>query len=195
MQRLYQQTVWPIPLIQRARATIDSLVVHFRSLLRAVEGVPIGSATLPVPVTLEATVRNSGTGDFGALNENYRALYGSVPPATDADELARNLMDIDDALTLNTMKTLKASDQISDLVRRSADEIEDAARSAAPGSAPFLTAAGLAASIQSQAMTQKMLAAMISQEAARIAHDNAIRKQRGIVLIRVRQGVSDLLER
>jgi hypothetical protein len=60
MQRLYQQTVWPIPLIQRARATIDSLVVHFRSLLRAVEGVPIGSATLPVPVTLEATVRNSG---------------------------------------------------------------------------------------------------------------------------------------
>jgi hypothetical protein len=44
-------------------------------------------------------------------------------------------------------------------------------------------------------MTQKMLAAMISQEAARIAHDNAIRKQRGIVLIRVRQGVSDLLER
>ena len=47
----------------------------------------------------------------------------------------------------------------------------------APGAAPIITAAAVAGQIQSQAVTQKMLAAMLRQEAARLAHDNAIRKR------------------
>jgi hypothetical protein len=64
---------------------------------------------------------------------------------------------------------LKAADQAGDLILQSGDRIEDEARVAVPGSAPFLTAATTAANIQSQAMMQKMLAAMLRQEAARIA--------------------------
>jgi hypothetical protein len=75
------------------------------------------------------------------------------------------------------------------------DRIEDESSLAAPGSAPFLTAASVAANIQSQAMMQKMLAAMIRQEATKIAEDNARRKRYGLLVNKVQQGVSDLLQR
>jgi hypothetical protein len=195
LDRLHREVVWPIPLIERARATIDALVAEFRELLWAVDNVSVASTTLPVPATLEAVIRNPGTDDFAALAESYWITYGVLPPATDADELARDLIDVDDAMTLNTIKTLKASDEIGGLIVQSGDRIEDAARTAAPGSAPFLTVAGLAANIQSQAMMQKMLAAMIRQEAAQIAHENALRKRHGVLLTRVREDLSDLLER
>ena len=58
-----------------------------------------------------------------------------------------------------------------------ADQIEDEAGEAAPGSAPFLTATAVAASIQSQAVIQKMIAAALREDAARLAHTNAQRKQ------------------
>jgi hypothetical protein len=98
---------------------------------------------------------------------------------------------LDDGLALNTLKTLKATDQAGDLILESGDQIEDEARAAAPGSAPFLTAAAMAANVQSQAMMQKMPAAMLRQEAARIAHENALRKRHGILTVKVRQSISE----
>jgi hypothetical protein len=41
----------------------------------------------------------------------------------------------------------------------------------------------------------KMLAAMLRQEAARIAHENAVQKRHGIVSAKVRQGISEWLRR
>ena len=58
-----------------------------------------------------------------------------------------------------------------------ANKIENAASQAAPGSAPFLTASAVAASIESQAVRQKMIAAELRQEAAQLAHANALRKR------------------
>jgi len=77
------------------------------------------------------------------------------------------MIDIDDTPALNTLKTLKATDQAGDLILQSGDRMEDEARVAASASAPFLTAAATASNIQSQAMMQKMLGAMLRQEAAR----------------------------
>jgi hypothetical protein len=105
------------------------------------------------------------------------------------------MIDIDDGLTLATLKTLKATDQVGDLILESGNQIEDETRSAAPGSAPFLTASAMAANIQSQAMMQKMLAAMLRQEAARIAHENAVRKRDVILMAKAKQGISDFLKR
>jgi hypothetical protein len=53
----------------------------------------------------------------------------------------------------------------------------------------------MAANIQSQAMMQKMLAAMLRQEAARVAHENALRKRQSTLAAKVRQSVSDVLRR
>jgi hypothetical protein len=105
------------------------------------------------------------------------------------------LIDVDAAMALGTLKALKASDKSAALILLSSNEFEDEAASAAPGSAPFLTAASAAANIQSQAMMQKMLAAMIRQEATRIAEENGRRKRYGLLVNKAQQGVSDLLNR
>jgi len=47
----------------------------------------------------------------------------------------------------------------------------------------------MASNIQSQAMMQKMLAAILRQEAARIAHENTVRKRYGILVATVRQNI------
>ena len=87
------------------------------------------------------------------------------------------MSDFDDALTLDSLKTLKAADSATDLELQAADSIESAAGQAVPGSTPFLTATAMSSSIRSQALTQKMLAAELRQEAARIAHQNGLRKR------------------
>jgi hypothetical protein len=105
------------------------------------------------------------------------------------------MIDIDDGLALHSLKALKATDQVGNLILNTGDRIEDEARLAAPGSTPFLTAAAMAANVQSQAMMQKMLATMLRQEAARVAHENAERKRHGTLVVRIRQNLSDVLRR
>lgn len=195
LQMRYQQIVWPVRLIDQARNAIASLVTQFRAVMRSIYRAPVSSATLPATAGLEAIMRNRQTNDFPNLTQSYYRAFGVLPASDEADTLARNMMDIDDGLALNTLKTLKATDQADDLILESGDRIEDEVRDAAPGSAPFLSTAAMAANIQSQAMMQKMLAAMLRQEAARIAHENALRKRQGIVIARVRQSISDVLRR
>jgi hypothetical protein len=191
----HQQFVWPVQWINQARATVGSLIGQFRGGLYSIYTAPVLSATLPVPAALEAIVRNRQTNDFSNLTQTYYQAFGVLPAADEADPMTRIMVDIDDGLALNTLKTLKATDQAGDLILESGDRIEDEARVAAPGSTPFLTAAAMAANIQSQAMMQKMLAAMLRQEAGRIAHENALRKRQGILGAKVRQGISDVLRR
>ena len=105
------------------------------------------------------------------------------------------MMDMDDALAMDNLKTLKESDSADDLTLQAANSIEDQASQAAPGSAPFLTATAVAASIQSQALTQKMLAAELRQEAARLAHENALRKRGATITSEVNTQILNLLQR
>jgi hypothetical protein len=195
IDRLQQEVVWPVQLVQQARATVGSLISRFRNPIRTIHMIPVHSATLPVPGGLERVIRNRQTNDFAALTQTYHQTFGTLPAPVDADPIARNLIDADDAMALGTLKALKASDRSADLILQSGDHIEDEARLAAPGSAPFLTAASAAVSIQSQAMMQKMLASMIRQEASRIAHENSRRKWNGLRAAEARQGISDLLKR
>jgi hypothetical protein len=195
MNNLYQQVIWPVQLIDRARATVNRLIAQFRGAIDAIYTTPVGSATLPVPATLEGIIRNRQTGDFGALGQSYYATFGTLPAVDQADATVRNMIDIDDGLALHSLKALKATDQVGNLILNTGDRIEDEARLAAPGSTPFLTAAAMAANVQSQAMMQKMLATMLRQEAARVAHENAERKRHGTLVVRIRQNLSDVLRR
>ena len=195
LQALHQQIIWPVQLVNRARSAIVSLIAQFRGVIQSIHVASVRSATLPTPAALEGVIRNRQTNDFPALTQSYYQAFGTLPTADQADPLARNMIDIDDGLTLATLKTLKATDPAGDLILESGNQIEDETRSAAPGSAPFLTASAMATNIQSQAMMQKMLAAMLRQEAARIAHENALRKRQTLLAAQTRQRVSDLLKR
>jgi hypothetical protein len=195
IERLHEEIIWPVRLIQQARDALALLISQTRVALGEIFTTPVQSATLPVPSDLEAKIRNGQTNDFAALAQSYNQTFGAVPDAKDADSTIRNLIDSDDAVALGALKALKASDQSAALILDAGNRIEDGASSAAPGSAPFLTATGVAANIQSQAMMQKMLAAIIRQEATKIAEENGRRKRYGLLVNKAQQGVSDILQR
>lgn len=195
ISNLYQQVTWPLSLIKQARALVTQMIGQYRSLMRNIFRINLHSATLPNPAALETLIRNHQTGDFASLVASYGTTYGRVVPASLASPEDRAMMDMDDALALDSMKTTKSTDAADDLTLQAADAIEDEASQAAPGSAPFLTASAVVATIQSQALTQKMLAAQLRQEAARIAHENAYRKRGATLTGNVNTQILNLLQR
>ena len=176
MLLFYKSTVWPLQLINQARGLVTQMISQYRERMAGIFNTNLNSAALSPTRALEAVIRNSQSGDFSALSSNYVLVYGPLPNPTAASAPDRTLIDMDDALAQGTLKTLKESDNAVNLTLGVANQIEDGASQAAPGSAPFLTATAVAASIRSQAITQKMLAADLRQEAARLAHMNTLRK-------------------
>lgn len=192
---LYQQATWPVGLINQAKSNVTQMIGEYRGLMQNILNINLKSAALPNPKALEDIMRNHQTNDFASLTVLFENTYGAVPSATGASPADRTMMDIDDALAVDNLKTLKESDAADDFTLRAADSIENAASQAAPGSAPFLTATAVVASIESQALTQKMLAAELRQEAARLAHDNALRKRGAIMTGDVNTQILNLLQR
>lgn len=191
----YQKFTWPITLINQAKALVTQMVNQYRAVMQKIFDTDLRSATLPNPKALEDIVRNRQTNDFANLAASFRSTYGNLPAATAASPSDRMMMDMDDAVVLSTLKMLKATDAAADLTLQAANDIENEAGQAAPGSAPFLTASATVASIQSQALTQKLLAAELRQEAARLAHENALRKQGAALTDDLKTKIQNLLKR
>jgi hypothetical protein len=195
ISNFYQQATWPVSLINQAKAMAAQMIGRYRGVMQNIFSFNLKSATLPNPVALENAMRNHQTNDFASLTTSFGSTYGSVPTTTAASAADRTMMDMDDALAVDNLKTLKESDAAGDLTLQAADNIENAASQAAPGSAPFLTATAVVASIESQALTQKMLAAELRQEAARLAHENALRKRGSTTTGDVSTQILNLLRR
>jgi len=194
MRQFYQLTVWPQQLINQARSLVTQMINQYRAPMAAIFNMPLQSARLASTQQLEALMRNAQTGDFPALGANYGTVYGPLPTTTQASPAERTLIDVDDALAQDTMKTLKESDDADNITLSVADQLENTASQAAPGSAPFLTATAVAASIRTQALTQKMLAAELRQEAAELAHRNTLRKQRATFTSQVSTSIQNTLQ-
>ena len=195
ISNFHQQATWPVALINQAKAMVTQMIGQYRIVMQNIFTINLKSATLPNPTALENAVRNHQTNDFAGLTTSFGSTYGRVPNTTAASPADRTMMDMDDALAVDNLKTLKMSDAADDLTLQAANNIENAASQAAPGSAPFLTATAVVASIESQALTQKMLAAELRQEAARLAHENALRKRGATMTGDVNTQILNLLQR
>lgn len=177
IRQFYEQAVWPVSLVNQEKALVIQMIGRYRNRMQNIFNINLQSASLPSPMALETVMRNHQTSDLASLTAAFANTFGTVPTPSVASPADRTMMDMDDALAMDSLKTLKESDAAGDLTLQAADSIEDQASQAAPGSAPFITATAAAASIESQALTQKMLAAELRQEAARLAHQNALRKR------------------
>jgi hypothetical protein len=69
------QIVWPTQLINQARSAIASLIAQFRGVMDSIYRVPVGSATLPILIGLDAIVRNRQTNDFPNLSQSYYSNF------------------------------------------------------------------------------------------------------------------------
>jgi hypothetical protein len=190
---LEQQVVWPARAIAQAQASIRQVRSQFSSLSRSIQGIAVNSATLEDTQRLEGQLRGSTSVDFHAVASSYASVYRYLPNSGQATEAQRNLMDMDDALALEGLKSAAISDLAGGAALAVADGIEAEALQTAPGSAGMLAAEAETGSLQSQAMLQKLLAAQLRQEAAILAQRNARRKQSADSLKQLRNNLLHVL--
>ncbi len=190
-----QQMIWPVTLINQTRAEVSGVRAQFSNVAAQIQRIPTNSATLANPSRLETLLRSQRASSLGQISGAYMQVYQALPQHNEATSAQRNLMDVDDALALGALKTATVSDQASEQMLTVADELEQQAAISAPGSASILTAQAQTANLQNQAMLQRMLAAELRLEAARLAHENALRKQSADANRTLRNNMLQLLSR
>ena len=178
LQQLYQQTLWPLALLNQARGFVSNSITSYRGYMTQVFSLKSSSATLAGPQQLEAILHSRQSAQIPALQTSFLTNYGAVAPVNTASPQDRVMMDIDDALGQETLKTTLISDQGQDVILSTANQMENQAAVSTPGSTPLITAQAQVANLRCQAFMQKMLAAELRQEAGRIAHDNVLTKRR-----------------
>jgi methyl-accepting chemotaxis protein len=171
-----QKIIWPLALINQTRSFVNATRAQYASLMSQIEGLKNNSATLALPMQLESMFRGAQSGSIGQIPSLYTQVYQPVALAGIAQPGQRNLMDIDDAMAMDSLKTSMVSDQTTQGMLTLADSLEQQAATAAPGSASMVTAQARVADLVTQAQLAKMLAAQLRQEATKLAHQNATLK-------------------
>ncbi len=174
---LWQNVVYPPALIAQAQAMAQQLIAQDTGLAGNINNINVLSATLPTPIALEQTMRNGSVADFGQFTQLYWQNYQPIPASGTIAPGDQQRVDASDAFALDVLKQLKASDNVVQQTLQAAQLIENEAAEDAPGSASYLSGAGLIAAVENQATMQRMLAAALRQEAATLAHTNALRKR------------------
>lgn len=172
-----QQIIWPVNALNQTRGFVNSTRAQYQGLMAKIHAIKNNSATLTNPTQLESLFRSAKVTSVGTLQASYTRVYAPVPPVTNAKPIQRTLMDMDDALAMGSLKTSVLSDQTTSGMLTLADSIEQQSSVAAPGSGPMLATAAQIASLESQAYLAKVIASELRQEAAKLAHENALLKQ------------------
>jgi hypothetical protein len=168
-----QEIIWPLALINQTRSFVSATRAHYTGLMSRIEGIKNNSATLALPMQLESMFRAAQSGSIGQIPSLYTQVYQPVALVGIAQAGQRNLMDIDDAMAMDSLKTSMVSDQTTQGMLTLADSLEQQSMTAAPGSASMITAQARVADLVTQAQLAKMLAAQLRQEATKLAHQNA----------------------
>jgi len=172
VNQLYQTTVWPLAAINQARGFVSNSINNYRNSMNQIFTTRFTSATLPGPQQFETLLQ------IPSLQTSFTTNYGAIPQTNTASPQDRVMMDMDDALGQQNLKTTLIADQGADVILQTADQMENQVAVSTPGSNPYLTAQAQVANLQCQAYIQKMLAAELRQEAGRVAHDNVLVKRR-----------------
>lgn len=172
-----QQSVWPLTAINQARFFVTSTRAQYGHLMFGIVTIRNNSATLAPPSQLESVFRSGQASSIGQVQPTFTNVYSAVPPPANAQPQQRNMMDMDDALAMGSLKTTVLSDQTTQGVLALADSIEQQSATAAPGSGPMLSAQAQVAELETQALMAKVLAVELRAEAAKLAHRNTLLKQ------------------
>jgi hypothetical protein len=178
VQKLDQTTVAPLAALNQARGFVANSISSFRGQMTQIFNTSFTSAVTPGPQQFESILHSRLSAQIPALQASFTANYGAIPQVNAASPQDRVMMDVDDALGQENLKTTLIADEGGDGILQVADQMENQVAVSTPGSNPFLTAQAQVANLRCQAFMQKMLAAELRQEAGRIAHDNVLVKRR-----------------
>ena len=177
-QKLYQTVLAPLAALNQARGFVANSINSFRGQMNQIFNTPFTSAVTPGPQQFESILHSRLSSEIPALQTSFTSNYGAIPQVNTASPQDRVMMDVDDALGQENLKTTLIADQGADVILQTANQMENQVAVSTPGSNPFLTAQAQVANLRCQAYIQKMLAAELRQEAGRIAHDNVLIKRR-----------------
>jgi hypothetical protein len=178
VNQLYQTTVWPLAAINQARGLVLNSINTYRNSMNQIFNTQFSSATLAGPQQFETLLHSRQSTQIPSLQASFIANYGAIPQLNAASPQDRVMMDMDDALGQQNLKTTLIADQGGDIILETANQIENQVAVSTPGSNPYLSAQAQVANLRCQAYMQKMLAAELRQEAGRVAHDNVLVKRR-----------------
>src|ERR1700722_15267718 len=122
-----QRIIWPLAVINQTRSFVSATRAHYTGLLSQIEGLKNNSATLALPMQLESMFRGAQSGSIGQIPSLYTQVYQPVALAGIAQPGQRNLMDIDDAMAMDSLKTSMVSDQTTQGMLTLADSLEQQA--------------------------------------------------------------------
>ena len=176
--KLQQTTLAPLAALNQARGFVANSISSFRNSTNQIFNTPFTSAVTPGPQQFEPILHSRLSTQIPSLQTSFTMNYGGVPPVNAASPQDRVMMDMDDALGQQNLKTTLIADQGEDVILQTANQMENQVAVSTPGSNPYLTAQAQVANLRCQAYMQMMLAAELRQEAGRIAHDNALVKRR-----------------
>lgn len=192
-QKLYQTTVAPLAALNQARGFVVTSINGSRAQMSQIFNISFASAVTPGPQQFESILHSRLSSNIPALQASFTANYGAIPQANTASPQDRVMMDVDDALGQENLKTTLIADQGADTILQTADEMENQVAVSTPGSNPFLTAQAQVANLRCQAYIQKMLATELRQEAGRIAHDNVLVKRKAAATARINSLITGAL--
>jgi hypothetical protein len=178
VQKLYQTTVAPLAALNQARGFVANSINSFRGQMNQIFNSRFSSAVTPGPQQFESILHSRLSAQIPALQTSFTTNYGAIPQVNAASPQDRVMMDVDDALGQENLKTTLIADEGGDTILQTAEQMENQVAVSTPGSNPFLTAQAEVANLRCQAFMPKMLAAELRQEAGRIAHDNVLVKRR-----------------
>ncbi|HXW92883.1 MAG TPA: hypothetical protein VEK33_20205 [Terriglobales bacterium] len=188
-----QQVVWPVNLINQARALVGNLQGTFNQI-QGLSQISVNSATLPESRQLEQNLLSHDPNQIAQTTAAYDALYGTVPAETDASAQVRDLIDMTDAAAQTAMKRAIEIDALADLELEAAGRINQSVQNAAPGSAPIVEAQAGAWLIRANAYTQAATADLMRLRAVDLADSSAELKMGASNTANLRQGLINLLE-
>jgi hypothetical protein len=177
VQTLYKEVLWPVAAIEQAQSFVTRTIQGYRGWMNSVFSMPIASAQLNGPKQFESMFLSKSALSFPQMNTGYTSTYGALPTAQETRSSSLQIMDINDALAKDALAQSMASDQANTQMLAIADQMETGVSSAAPGSSTFVTASALTATLQTQAFQLKLMASLLREESAQLAHQNARLKQ------------------
>jgi hypothetical protein len=185
--------LWPLSLITQAQNFVTTIKASYRSWMNQVYQLPVNSASLQVPRTLESSFLSGQTGQIPNFSQTYASTYG-VQPNSGAAPLAHlQMMDIEDSVARDATVQSIAADQATASMIQTAQTIENQAQTTAPGTADMVAAEARTAELASLAMQHKLLAYQLREAAMQLAHRGAILKQSTINMQNLNQQIGNHL--
>jgi hypothetical protein len=132
-QKLYQQTMWPLALINQARGFVSGSITGFRGRMTTIFYIPVRSATLPAPQQFESVLHSRDSSQLPVLQNSFHTNFGTVPVANVANPQDRLMMDMDDSLGEENLKATIVADQGEDAILATANAIENQVATTTPG--------------------------------------------------------------